>query len=121
MQSNGIIKTPTMDQVRINEMNASIAEFMGARKEGHWIEIPHRVYALSVRYYPGTLKYHCDWGWLMPVIEGIYKLQGNAFWEYQQEARKRYKLISNELLKVDIVNTHHFVYSFIEWYNKIKF
>lgn len=109
-------------EVSIEEKNRTIAEFMGVKKDGRgFYVIEGRDWALSERYYPSTLKYNCNWSWLMPVGKKIY--------EYlQQDLRKRppHTCTEGDLLEVDIhcaikeyniEKAHEAIYHFITWYN----
>jgi hypothetical protein len=119
------------------EGNKLIAEFMGA-SENHrgWISIPHRGWGYQKKHYPGQLKYHKDWQWLMPVIEKIESLSASIYWAFSVEIRKNFCAVyCHEKGKMDgmiyqtpygtnpeskIVAVWDAVIDFIQWYNKQK-
>jgi hypothetical protein len=55
--------------------NQLIAEFMGTTKLPYgWTAVEGRLYAYNDKYYPSQLKYHCNWNWIMPVVEKIERM-----------------------------------------------
>lgn len=106
----------------IGEMNKVIAEFMGAKDAGNgFVEIPGRVYSLSSRNYPHSLRYNLYWDWLMPVGKKIRDILSEML-----KQRPPHTACNGDLIEVDIhcaiseydiEKAHHHMYQFITWYN----
>lgn len=79
--------------------------------------IEGRDWALSERYYPNTLKYNCNWSWLMPVW---YKFRDLKFEiEPHLSRHSNHKnLIGRQILYGSIGDTHIAAFNALCWYNK---
>lgn len=55
------------------------------------------------------MKYHSDWGWLMPVVKKIQRLKIEEFTQK--------KPVMNALLDVDIQILYNAVIVFVKWHN----
>lgn len=104
------------NEATIGQMNESIANFMGAKINGHWVEIPHRRYGLGSRHYPSQLKYHIGWDWLMPVW---YKFVDLLFEDpmHQLKHSELKTTVGYAILYGDIALAHTNLFEAIQWYN----
>ena len=103
----------------MSNTNKKIAEFMGTTKLGNsWIAIEGRVYAYNAKIYPGSLRYDTDWGWLMPVVEKIFRAKPPK----NTNGDVAYVRIQKHLLKADLKEVYNYVVMWIDWYNTdVKF
>lgn len=98
--------------------NELVAEFMGLAHQLHLWECP-----ITGNYIPEEeLQYHCNWSWIMPVVEKVEKqgftvtiemelciIEGNIADYYKQTYDgSKIKAVYNAVL------------TFIKWYNQNK-
>lgn len=111
-----------MDTAKGNKL---IAELMNLKQGDSWqVWNGHRDYSEI-----SDLKYHSEWGWLMPVIEHIESLGVDTMYtvliqhsqcEIFQETEEGKKLLFFRESKSKITAVWLAVVAFIEWYNDQK-
>jgi hypothetical protein len=98
------------------EGNKLIAEFMGVK-----IGVDKYSWRIGVTepLREEHLAYHKEWGWLMPVVEKINRLELVESSEMCQREPAFYMMpIRNALCDVDIKKTWQSIIRLLEWYNK---
>lgn len=104
----------------ILQMNETIAEFIGTRKEIPLNSVTPRFAIWGKTYLNYQLDFHKDWNWLMAVAKKIY--------DYLQNIKRPNKnaCCQLDLLEVDIIchireidlqETHKAIYYWIQHYN----
>lgn len=120
---------------QITQNNKLLAEFMGAKynkdvsfnieKNDLWLP-KHGICNFQLASTGKRLKYHCDWNWLMEVLEKIEAIENNRF---EVEIRKNYceiydTLDDNSLIdeigdsKIDVLCKS--CIKFVKWWNRFN-
>lgn len=123
----------------IQEQNRIIADFMNYPSDNE-NKSPY-YYAIKHCYDNDLMRYHEDWGWLMPVVEKIESIyddhhgyfgvhihsnccviQGTYLHRALDEPLYGAVYISdiNALFPTKIESTYYAVVKFIQWYNTLK-
>ena len=77
-----------MTEEQIRERNIAIAIFLQSGNVG----TDEFLYAIildgkAMGYYrPEGLKFHCDWNWLMPVVQKLYSPYANHLYQVSEDA-----------------------------------
>jgi hypothetical protein len=104
----------------ILQMNETIAEFMGTRKEIPVNSVTPRFALDGKTYLNYQLDYHTDWNWLMPVWA---KCKEIGLWMYINNHDKLWIEKSREIdaaivHEIDCSKACMLISNLIEWYNQ---
>ncbi|MEI8197908.1 MAG: hypothetical protein WCI73_18590 [Phycisphaerae bacterium] len=120
------VKHTTMTQEQINKNNPIIAEFMGAVIKKGTETALDRYYDLKDKgyfHYTKQLQYHTSFGWLMPVVEKIEKL--NCVMQFKITGRWAEITCDSPIYlkyrgETKLEAIYIAVTNFINWYNTVK-